>query len=456
MDADHPGRRQHPGQLHPHQRARLHPQPPDGRHGRRIHDHDGRARRRRRGRRDHGAFRSHRPARTAFAVTPSASTAPTARVANSFFNKRERPAQARTSAATSSAARSADRSCATGCSSSGTTKALASAPQVTQNNVIPAHDDSLPGRVPLCRTRDGQVQAVERAASWPGFRLDPVVARDILADVPSASNVNNFDVGNSTADALLNTAGYRVSARRAQPRGISGACASTTRRTRPPFRGELRVVPRDRRPRATSTAVHERPVVFTDSTVQRYVGGVALAIGTPSPTRCAAEATSRRCGSRTPGASAAPSSRCRSSRTPSCTFQPQGRDTRTFQYSDNGVMAARTPRAAVRRTICSRFACTRTDYGWTFPIGARSASAPRRRPPCSSQPRSCPAASAPPTWRPPTRCCRFCPARSRRWPDLRGAGPRRRASWPGCRDERNYRLNNSSRFSRTTGGGNPM
>src|SRR6185437_15787909 len=42
-----------------------------------------------------------------------------------------------------------------------------------------------------------------------GLPLNSIVQRDILAHFPPATNVNNFDVGNSNASRLLNTAGYR-------------------------------------------------------------------------------------------------------------------------------------------------------------------------------------------------------------------------------------------------------
>ena len=42
-----------------------------------------------------------------------------------------------------------------------------------------------------------------------GLPVDPKLQSIFLSKIPAASNVNNYDVGNSTADRLLNTAGYR-------------------------------------------------------------------------------------------------------------------------------------------------------------------------------------------------------------------------------------------------------
>src|SRR4029077_6764199 len=103
-----------------------------------------------------------------------------------------------------------------------------------------------------------------------GLRPDPVVAADILSRIPSASKVNNFDVGNSTANRLLNTAGYAF------------LQTEQNRRNQWGTRINFEATPRHRcessyawfsyiDDRSDIDAVHDRPVVFTRSTVQRYV-----------------------------------------------------------------------------------------------------------------------------------------------------------------------------------------
>jgi hypothetical protein len=77
-----------------------------------------------------------------------------------------------------------------------------------QNLVIPANADFYNG---VFRYVDlsGNLQAVN-VLQLAGLQIDPVVRDAILSSLPAPSNVNNFDVGNSTAARNLNTAGYRV------------------------------------------------------------------------------------------------------------------------------------------------------------------------------------------------------------------------------------------------------
>jgi len=79
--------------------------------------------------------------------------------------------------------------------------------QFTQNNTIPANDDLLQGVFRYAAT-NGTVQSVN-VLGLSGLRPDQTVQRQQLGLVPGASQVNNYDVGNSRADRLLNTAGYR-------------------------------------------------------------------------------------------------------------------------------------------------------------------------------------------------------------------------------------------------------
>jgi hypothetical protein len=204
--------------------------------------------------------------------------------------------------------------------------------QVTQNNVIPAHDDFLQG-VFRYVAGDGQIRAVN-VTQLSGLPLDPGVRRDILAQVPGASNVNNFDEGNSAETRRLNTAGYRFLQRELTNRNHWG------------MRFDYEATPRHRfevnyawfreiDDRSDLDTVHERPAVFNASTVQRYVtawrwtgsnltnevrGGGNLAPTAFESDEDFGDAiftvpliTNR-----------------------IATFQPQGRDTRTFQYNDTG------------------------------------------------------------------------------------------------------------------------
>ena len=102
-----------------------------------------------------------------------------------------------------------------------------------------------------------------------------------------------------------------------------------------PVRNELRVVPRNgrqgrprRHPRAAGR-LHRLhgPAVRRRMAMERDRG---------SSTKCAAEATSRRSTSRAPKRTAAPSFSLPLITDRMVSFQPQGRDSRTYQYSDLG------------------------------------------------------------------------------------------------------------------------
>ncbi|MBF8300690.1 MAG: hypothetical protein HW394_1060, partial [Acidobacteria bacterium] len=141
--------------------------------------------------------------------------------------------------------------------------------QVTQNNVIPAHDDFLQGVFRYVGS-DGQIRAVN-VMQLSGLPLDPVVRRDILARVPAASNVNNFDEGDSADTRRLNTAGYKFLQRDRTDRNQWGVRVDYEATPRHRFEVNYAWF-REWDDRSDLDAIHERPVVFTASTVQRYVG----------------------------------------------------------------------------------------------------------------------------------------------------------------------------------------
>jgi hypothetical protein len=204
--------------------------------------------------------------------------------------------------------------------------------QVTQNNVIPAHDDVLQG-VFRYVTADGQLRSAN-VMQLAGLPLDPIVRRDILSQVPAASNVNNFDVGNSTGARVLNTAGYRFLQRDLNHRNQWGVRFDYE--ATPGHRFEVNYAWfREIDDRGDLDGIHERPVVFTQSTVQRYVGAWRWS-------RSNLTNEVRGGGNLAPVKFDTHESFGNSLFTvplitsPIATFQPQGRDTRTFQYSDTG------------------------------------------------------------------------------------------------------------------------
>ena len=79
--------------------------------------------------------------------------------------------------------------------------------QTAQNVTIPANADLLNGVFRYVAT-DG-VQREVNVMQLTGLPIDAKLRTEQLAKIPAASNVNNYDVGNSTSARVLNTAGYR-------------------------------------------------------------------------------------------------------------------------------------------------------------------------------------------------------------------------------------------------------
>jgi hypothetical protein len=79
--------------------------------------------------------------------------------------------------------------------------------QFTQNLTIPANADFFNGVFRYAGT-DGVVRSVN-VLELSGQTADPTLRTNFFSLIPGASNVNNFDVGNSSTTRNLNTAGYR-------------------------------------------------------------------------------------------------------------------------------------------------------------------------------------------------------------------------------------------------------
>ncbi|MBI3049853.1 MAG: TonB-dependent receptor [Acidobacteria bacterium] len=204
--------------------------------------------------------------------------------------------------------------------------------QVTQNNIVPVHDDLLQG-VFRYAGADGQVRAVD-VLQLSGLRLDPVVQRDILARLPSSRLVNNFDVGNSTEARRLNTAGYRFLQRSLTDRDQWGLRLDYE--ATPAHRFEANYAWfREIDDRSDIDDVHERPLVFTDSTVQRYVGAWRWSRATlTSEVRGGGNLAPVAFESREDVGNALFGVPLVTN--PATGFDPQGRDTRTYHYSHTG------------------------------------------------------------------------------------------------------------------------
>ncbi|MBI2185916.1 MAG: TonB-dependent receptor [Acidobacteria bacterium] len=204
--------------------------------------------------------------------------------------------------------------------------------QVTQNSVIPLHDDLLQG-VFRYAGADGQVRAVN-VLQVSGLRPDAVVQREILARLPGAHLVNNFDVGSSTETRRLNTAGHRFLQRAQTNRNQWGLRLDYE--ASPAHRFEANYAWfREIDDRPDLDEIHERPLVFTDSTVKRYVGAWRWSRSTMTN-------EVRGGGNLAPVAFENPEEIGRARLVlpfvtdPFTGMDPQGRDTRTYHYSHTG------------------------------------------------------------------------------------------------------------------------
>jgi Carboxypeptidase regulatory-like domain/TonB dependent receptor len=79
--------------------------------------------------------------------------------------------------------------------------------QTSQNLTIPTNADFMDGVFRYAGT-DGIVRSVN-VMQLSGQTVDSKLRSDFLSKVPGSSNVNNYDVGNSTAARVLNTGGFR-------------------------------------------------------------------------------------------------------------------------------------------------------------------------------------------------------------------------------------------------------
>jgi hypothetical protein len=204
--------------------------------------------------------------------------------------------------------------------------------QDTQDNVIPANSDLLQGVFRY--VSGGQIRSAN-VLQLSGLPINPIVQRDILAQLPGASNVNNFDVGNSSGTRLLNTAGYRFLQNTLNHRDQWGTRMDFEAAQNHHFEANYAWF-KEVDDRDDLDTVHTRPLVFTTSTVQRYVGAWRWS-------RSSFTNEVRGGGNLAPldfvtseNLGAALYSLPLTLTSPVSGFEPQSRDARTFQYNDTG------------------------------------------------------------------------------------------------------------------------
>lgn len=207
--------------------------------------------------------------------------------------------------------------------------------QTTQNNTIPVNDDLLTGTFRYIRPSDGSIQAINILNARPGVTLDARAKQLMLDRLPRAALVNNFDVGNSATGRLLNTGGYRFLQSDVNDRNqyVMRFDFQANDKNRFEFVHQRFKETDDR---TDLDVINRRPKVFTSSNVKLTTGAWRW-----SP-------TTRLSNEFRVGANLAPVAFNNSEdfigtilgyalglTNREVTFQPQGRDTRTFQFTDN-------------------------------------------------------------------------------------------------------------------------
>ena len=140
--------------------------------------------------------------------------------------------------------------------------------QPAQNLTIPANADLLDGVFRYVSPGETAVRSVN-VIQLTGLPVDPEIRAEFLAKIPTASNVNNYDVGNSTTARILNTAGYRFSQTDVNDRdqyGFRGDYALTDRHR---FEGVYSYF-KEVDDRTDLDFVSPEPLVYTSSDVHRF------------------------------------------------------------------------------------------------------------------------------------------------------------------------------------------
>jgi hypothetical protein len=207
--------------------------------------------------------------------------------------------------------------------------------QQAQNNTIPVNADYGTG-VFRYAALDGVVRSVN-VLQQVGLTLDPKIQSLILSQMPAPSSVNNYDVGDSRSDRLLNTAGYRFNQKRNTDRDYFGFRFDYELSSRNRFEVVFsRLTDVDDRPDLDLITL-PRPMVYTSATTKRFVAAWRWL------------ATSRFQNEVRAGFNLAPvgfNSDVKYSGTffnlpqsltnREVTFMPQGRYTNTYQFNDSG------------------------------------------------------------------------------------------------------------------------
>ena len=117
---------------------------------------------------------------------------------------------------------------------------------------------------------DGSVQSVN-VMQLTGRPVDPKLRADFLSKIPSASNINNYDIGNSRADRILNTAGYRFNQTVLTNRDQYGFRFDYNPTAASQFEGIYSYIKETGDRTDLDSISTDRPLVFTESKTHRFV-----------------------------------------------------------------------------------------------------------------------------------------------------------------------------------------
>jgi hypothetical protein len=210
--------------------------------------------------------------------------------------------------------------------------------EATPNNTIPSTDDYLQGVFRYRSPNSTDVRSVN-LLQLSGVRLDSAVQQRISSLIRPASSVNNQDVGDG-----LNRGGYRFNQDDVTTRHYVGGRFDYNMSAAHQFEGTFTRLS-DVDDRTDLDTIHEKPLVYTSSVTKFFVGAwrwtatgrlqnEVRAGGNLAPVAFESTEDFGDTIFNMPNASGTTTAALTS---PIATFQPQGRDTRTYQFIDTAT-----------------------------------------------------------------------------------------------------------------------
>jgi hypothetical protein len=155
-------------------------------------------------------------------------------------------------------------------------EAMRQTTQTSQNLIIPANQDFYSGVFRYVGT-DNVVRSAN-LMELTGLTIDPKLRADFISLLPAPTNVNNFLVGNSTSDRLLNTAGYRFNQTDLNNRDQYTFRGDYTATDAHRFEGVFSYFKETDDRTDLDFISPDRPLVFTSSTPKRFAVGWRWAV----------------------------------------------------------------------------------------------------------------------------------------------------------------------------------